>query len=68
MSKTVTIYADGTWDPPGGVEVNPGGEVKFVFADDVPTGSGAIITFESPIEIVPPDPDFAGGGTIKVGS
>ena len=68
MSKTITILADGTWDPPGGVEVNPGGEVKFVLAGDIPAGSGAIITFVCPIEIVAPDPDFAGGGTIKVGS
>lgn len=67
MSKSITILADGSWDPPGGVEINPGGEVKFVLADEIPAGSGAIITFDSPIEIVPPDPK-AGGGTIKVGS
>jgi hypothetical protein len=68
MSKPITILADGSWDPPGGVEINPGGEVKFVLSDDIPAGSGAIITFVSPIEIVAPDPDNTGGGTIKVGS
>ena len=68
MAQAITINADGSWSPSGGVEVNPGGEVKFVFASDVPAGSGAVITFTSPIEIVPPDPDDTGGGTIKVGS
>jgi hypothetical protein len=67
MAQDITINNDGSWSPAGGVEINPGGEVKFKFASDVPSGSGAIITFDS-IEITPPDPDDTGGGTIKVGS
>lgn len=63
----IIIYNDGTWTPSGGVEINPGGVVKFDFDSSVPAGSCAVITFES-IEITPPGPMFAGGGTIKVGS
>jgi hypothetical protein len=66
MSK-ITIHADGSWEPQGGVVIHPGGEVQFVLAPDIPAGSGAIITFKSPIEIVPGDPK-TGIGTIKVGS
>ena len=63
----IIIYKDGTWTPSGGVEINPGGVVKFDFDSSVPAGSSAVITFQS-IEITLPRRIIAGGGTIKVGS
>lgn len=66
-SKTITIYADGTWSPTN-VEVNNGGEVKFV-VDGYPTGMDTCnvtigsVTFSASSKIAD-----GTGGTVKVGS
>ena len=60
--KQITINADGTYDPAGGVTINPGGEVKFNVT--YPTGTDTCtITFSTSEE-----PTDTGGNTIKVGS
>ena len=63
-SNVITINADGTYDPPGGVSINEGGVAKFKvhFPDNantchIPFGK---ITFTQ--ELV------EAGGTVKVGS
>jgi hypothetical protein len=63
-SKTLTINADGTWTPAGGITINPGGEAKF----DVtyPAGMtvcniGLTVTFSA-------SDDGGSGGTVKIGS
>ena len=64
---TITIYPDGTYTPTGGVQINPGGVVKFDIT--YPTGANTCyvtfgeITFgEEPLAV------RAAVGTIKVGS
>ena len=64
-SPTITIYSDGTYSPPTGVEINPGGVVKFDV--EFPAGNdiciipfGAISFGTSKIKVAP--------GTVKVGS
>ena len=67
LNNTITIYSDGSWDPPDGVPINPGGVVKF----DVEYPSGANtciipfgeITFSNVVRV-----PKAGSNTIKVGS
>lgn len=63
----ITINADGTYSPSGGVTINPGGEVKFdvtypagMNTCTIPFGT---ITFSNV-----PGTAGDGGGTIKVGS
>lgn len=66
-SNKITIYSDGTYDPPGGVEINPGGVVQFEVEYKQGTNTCTIpfgkITF-SYVARVPK----TGSGTIKVGS
>lgn len=65
--NTITIYSDGTWDPPGGVEINPGGVVKFDI--EYPSGMNTCtipfgkITFSKVVRV-----PKTGSSTIKVGS
>ncbi|HET7105745.1 MAG TPA: hypothetical protein VFI38_02980 [Candidatus Acidoferrum sp.] len=66
-SNTITIYSDGTWDPPGGIPINPGGVVKFdvEYPGDantciVPFGT---ISFSKAVRKT-----LSGSNTIKVGS
>jgi hypothetical protein len=68
-NNEITIYDDGSWDPPGGVTINPGGVVKIYLDAGIPAGSIVTITFVNPIDIEPAvEGDLGGGGTIKVGS
>lgn len=66
-SKKITIYPDGTYDPPTGVVINPGGEVQFDV--EFPPGMNTCkipfgkITFSYSARV----PKTA-SGTIKVGS
>ena len=65
--NVITINADGTYSPAGGVTVNPGGEVKF----DVTYPAGmntATIQFVTPIQFsYEAERTETGGNTIKVG-
>lgn len=66
-SNKITIYSDGSYDPPGGVQINPGGVVQFDV--EYPSGENTCyipfgtITF-SYVARIPK----TGSGTIKVGS
>jgi hypothetical protein len=66
-SKTITIYADGTWTP-ANVQINNGGEVKFD-VDSYPPGMDTCtvtigsVTFSASGKIAD-----GTGGTVKVGS
>lgn len=67
VNPTITIYADGTYSPTGGVKCNPGGVVKF----DVtfPAGTNTCHLPFGPITFDQEGlPGVAGSGTIKVGS
>lgn len=66
-NNKITIYSDGTWDPPGGVEINPGGIVQFDV--EFPKGKNTCtIPFgEISFDFTARVPN-AGSGTIKVGS
>ena len=62
----ITINADGTYNPPGGVVINPGGVVQF----DVTYPSGTntcTVTFGSITFSYEPRTSDTGGNTIKVG-
>jgi hypothetical protein len=66
-SNTITIYSDGTWDPPGGVPINPGGVVRFDV--EYPSGTNTCtvpfgkIAFSKVVRV-----PKTGSNTIKVGS
>jgi hypothetical protein len=66
-NDTITIYSDGSWDPPDGVPINPGGVVKFEV--EYPTGMNtcAIPFGEITFSNVPRAPK-TGSNSIKVGS
>lgn len=66
-NNKITINSDGTWDPPGGVEINPGGIVQF----DVkyPTGKNTCtIPFGKISFGLTARAPRTGSNTIKVGS
>jgi hypothetical protein len=62
--KVITINEDGTYAPPGGVSINPGGVVRFDV--QLPPGTNTChipfgkITFTQEL--------IEAGGTVKVGS
>lgn len=66
-TNTITIHSDGTWDPPGGVPINPGGVVKFDV--EYPSGTNTCtvpfgkIGFSKAVRM-----PKTGSNTIKVGS
>lgn len=61
---TITIYPDGTYTPPGGVSINPGGVVKF----DVTYPAGANTCYVALDITFGQEAALAPVGTIKVGS
>jgi hypothetical protein len=65
-SPEITVNADGTFDPPGGVTINPGGVVKFNVTYQAGTNTCTIpfgtITFS-----YQEGTEGTGGNTIKVG-
>ncbi len=63
----ITINSDGTYDPPGGVSINPGGVVKFEVT--YPPGTSTCYLSFGPINFRQDAmPTLAAVGTIKVGS
>lgn len=69
---TITVNADGTYDPPDGVSINPGGVVKFKVT--YPQGANTCdltfgpITFGQEVKPAALNYVLAAVGTIKVGS
>lgn len=63
----ITINADGTWTPPGGVTINNSGTVKFDVDGYPPNMNECIICFTVSWGYQP-RPGGDPGGTIKVGS
>ena len=66
QSNVITINADGTFTPPGGVTINPGGVVRF----DVNYQQGTntcTVTFGSITFSYDPGVDGGPTNTVKVG-
>jgi hypothetical protein len=66
-TKDITINADGTYSPDGGVSINPGGVVKFDVTYPANTNTCSI-TFGSITFSQVDEPSDTGGNTVKVGS
>jgi len=64
----ITINADGTFTPTGGVTINPGGVVKFKFAFNSGPDTVCTIPFGTITVTNPPKIAANPSGTIKVGS
>ena len=63
----ITIFPDGTYDPPSGVKITPGGVVKFKISGN-PNGNTCYIPFGQISFGDEAQPGVAAVGTIKVGS
>ena len=65
-SPEITVNADGTFNPPGGVSINPGGVVKFEVTYPAGTNTCTIpfnaITFSYQADL-----EGTGSNTVKVG-
>jgi hypothetical protein len=62
----ITINADGTYSPPGGVVINPGGQVKFN-VNYQPGTNTCTIPFGAITFSFTAGTEGTGGNTIKVG-